>query len=1286
MSRGGLAFVGRSLQSASGNGWLTFSTNPTNGQTIILNGITWTFVTSGASGNQTNIRASLALTLAQLKEDLAGSSNAALTPASYSVTSTILMIRYKATQANGFAYTLDGGTSGAIPSGPALTAYPARPITFQFSNTQGYGLEFGDLYLRFVFQGGYILENPVSITGATNATTAIISVSGTPFVNGDWVFASGVGGMTQLNGNTYMVAGVISGSFALLDLNGTPVNSTTFGTYTSGGSFSRVYTISTPYAAVDLPYLKFSQSADLMRLTCSNPSNLNEYPSYDLTRLSAIDWTLVETDFDPVIVPPATVSASAESADGVNATFAYQVTAIDSKGNESLASASAFCNGADIEVQGGTNTVTWSLVTGAKYYNIYRAPPATNLSGHGFGVPQPVPAGTIFGFVGSSNGTQFLDTQPVADLTQTPPTHQDPFAPGQILAVDVTIPGSGITALTWSITTSSGIDFAGYPVVVGGSLGAFPIVNGGKFYQPGDTIAFNGAGFASGAIDFTTSGNPSPNDTITLNGTVWTFVTSSTGGNQTVIAGALSDTLSQLVSSLSASSNVNLAPASYSVDSTAKILLVTYKTAGTAGNSYTLAASAANPGPSGSTLTGGSGSAGAAATGSYTFGANPTNGQTIIVNGITWTFVTSGATGAQTNIGGNTAATLTQLQLDLTASGNVNINIAHYSVTTTALNVVYATVGTAGNSFTLGAGTYGATLSGAHLTGGIDGPAAPAATLEIGPETGTYPGVNAFFQQRSFFANSLNNPDTFWATQTGLYENMDTSIPTVATDAITATPWTEQVNGLQWLIPMPGGLIAMTGNRAWQLVGEGSYQLNSQPVTPATTQAQPQAFNGCSATIPPIVIDQDVLYVEAVGATTVRDLAWNVWVNIYTGSDLTLLSSHLFLYQEIVQWAWSRKPYKILWACRDDGTMLSLTYLKEQEVYGWARHDTQGLVLGMTAVTEPPVNAIYAIVKRLPPYAPQGIYCMERMDNRIWQSVEDAYAVDSGVSNPMTFPQTFIHASSATGSGVTFTAGTSVFSSGSVGQILRMGGGIATITGYTNGEKVTGNWVLAGSNGATHLPFSSAGNWSLSTPVTTLNAPHLAGMTLVGLADGVPISGLLVGATGTITLPFAASNVKVGLGFTAQLQTPYLNGQDVMQGARKVIPAATFRLAASGNGFQWGTNQPDGPAQNPPQLAPAWTSLATANTLNPTGGQSPPPTYTSPGGQSVTQLWTGDLRIVGQGGAWNSKGQIAIQQTLPLALEVTAVEPEVLPGDIPEVKYSQDQQQSRGPGRHMIRS
>jgi len=139
-------------------------------------------------------------------------------------------------------------------------------------------------------------------------------------------------------------------------------------------------------------------------------------------------------------------------------------------------------------------------------------------------------------------------------------------------------------------------------------------------------------------------------------------------------------------------------------------------------------------------LMGASTDAGVAATGSITFTANPSAGHTITLNAVTWTFVASGATGNQTNIGANLAATLTQLATDLNASVNAGLTPSSYANGGgTKLNVTYKTTGAAGNAFTLASGNANGVVSGATLSGGgfthtyISGAATlPSFTAEVG--------------------------------------------------------------------------------------------------------------------------------------------------------------------------------------------------------------------------------------------------------------------------------------------------------------------------------------------------------------------------------------------------------------------------------------------------------------------------------------------------------------------------------------------------------------------------
>jgi|ERR1700722_3764102 len=79
------------------------------------------------------------------------------------------------------------------------------------------------------------LNNPQVglITAATNANPCQITSAVHNLSTGNQIIISGVGGMTQLNGNTYTITVVDANNFTL---NG--INSTAFGAYTSGGEWT----------------------------------------------------------------------------------------------------------------------------------------------------------------------------------------------------------------------------------------------------------------------------------------------------------------------------------------------------------------------------------------------------------------------------------------------------------------------------------------------------------------------------------------------------------------------------------------------------------------------------------------------------------------------------------------------------------------------------------------------------------------------------------------------------------------------------------------------------------------------------------------------------------------------------------------------------------------------------------------------------------------------------------------------------------------------------------------
>ncbi len=264
------------------------------------------------------------------------------------------------------------------------------------------------------------------------------------------------------------------------------------------------------------------------------------------------------------------------------------------------------------------------------------------------------------------------------------------------------------------------------------------VINGGKNYtgSPTFTIPTTGAQ-ATGEIVF--GGNPSPGDTITLNGVVWTFVASGASGNQTNIAGTVGVTIATLRIGLNASSVPALAVATYSQNLTTH-LVVTYDTTGVIGNTYTLAASVATP--SGPTLTGGvDGGGGIALTGTIENGSlvsvqvtNPGSGYSVG----DFVIVTTSAGGS------DNMASATAIIASSSLSGITSVQVVDGGTGYSALTNVTDASGTAITPATFAVvGTAGVITGVQVLTPGYGYPSPPALTVT---DPATSPGSGGSVQ------------------------------------------------------------------------------------------------------------------------------------------------------------------------------------------------------------------------------------------------------------------------------------------------------------------------------------------------------------------------------------------------------------------------------------------------------------------------------------------------------------------------------------------------------------
>jgi hypothetical protein len=269
-----------------------------------------------------------------------------------------------------------------------------RLIPFVFNDSQTYVLEFGNLYMRVHQDGAQLTDLSWSITNITNANPVVVTYTdtGTDPTNGYEVAISGIVGPmgSYLNGRNFKVANVnsVAATFELREMDGsTVVDSTSYGAYTSGGTASQVYEITTTYATADLDDLRFSQKADVMVIV--HPS----YPVRELSRAGHTSWSLTTVTFTPGVDEPGSLSTSGGAAKaGSEPDNYYAVTSFDEEtGEESLSTNVS----QRTTVPSATNPIsfTWGAVSGISYFNIYKA----------------IGPGGAFGFVGRGDSNRQFD-------------------------------------------------------------------------------------------------------------------------------------------------------------------------------------------------------------------------------------------------------------------------------------------------------------------------------------------------------------------------------------------------------------------------------------------------------------------------------------------------------------------------------------------------------------------------------------------------------------------------------------------------------------------------------------------------------------------------------------------------------------------------------------------------------------------------------------------------------------------------------------------------------------
>ena len=491
-----------------------------------------------------------------------------------------------------------------------------------------------------------------------------------------------------------------------------------------------------------------------------------------------------------------------------------------------------------------------------------------------------------------------------------------------------------------------------------------------------------------------------------------------------------------------------------------------------------------------------------------------------------------------------------------------------------------------------------------------------------------YPRTVSFFEQRLVFGGSTSYPQTVWASESGLYEEFDAGDASAA-DAFIYTIAANRVNVIRWLAPSRDLIVGTVGGEF--KVGRPT----GEPLKPDNVNiAQQTTFGGY--TTAPIQIGNEILFVQR-QQRKVRAFAYRFEDDAYLAPDMTLLAEHI-TNTGIIDVDFAQEPDSIYWAVRTDGTLLGMTYHREEDVIAWHRHIFGGsnkfTFNGASGVTD------YLTDANNNGYVTLSSHGLSTGDEVVYSAgggtkipeleEGETYYVYRRDANTLEFADTYDQAVDRTirqiadgvGASHTLTTKAKIKSVTSINQTVenqvwlvverRINGAIVKYIEYLDNKLNMDCTLPALVNGGTTL-------------VTGLN--HLEGeevQVLVG--DAVFPNQTVSSGSITVTLPANAAykTIEIGLGYVSTIKT--------------------LKVEA---GSQAGTAQARKKRYNEVVVRLLKSVGVTIN-----GDQLPFRTSATPMGQDIPEF-TGDKRVSNLG--WDREGQIEIKQTQPLPMTVLGI-------------------------------
>ncbi len=415
-----------------------------------------------------------------------------------------------------------------------------------------------------------------------------------------------------------------------------------------------------------------------------------------------------------------------------------------------------------------------------------------------------------------------------------------------------------------------------------------------------------------------------------------------------------------------------------------------------------------------------------------------------------------------------------------------------------------------------------------------------------------YPKCGTYYSNRLCLGGSKKFSQNIWMSKDDSYNDFGSGIPLLAEDSLSINVAGVKLSEVEHLLPL-NALLSFTSGSIWAVnPGESKRVLADDP-----PPIDAQSYRGCSH-IAPLLTGNEALYVQN-GGKTVREIQYDYLSNSFADINLCVRASHLFRNKKIVSWAYAPEPYHLIWVVFDDGSAATLTYMKEQRVWGWTSHETQGKYLTVSAVEETDRTAVYFSVLR-----DDGKIHVEYLADRNITDVKDSMFLDDGVTVDARINDTI----TLTGGvewkhpeKITVTSENDSLGAISVGRelIIQFEGEnyrfkVLAFDPVEKALTVRIEQVLP--EGMREKPLDQ---WGMFEP-TIYDLEHLAGMEVHAVVDGMYAGEYTVDEQGSIELDTAGLVVHIGLLYKSRAKTLPIDLQTQQLATAKNIPKAIEKV------------------------------------------------------------------------------------------------------------------------------